>query len=68
MQVRRHQKASLRDSVHNVALTLSIAETLTDYYETVLTHSKFKDQRAYCRKKLFEIEPHFAKGYFKSDK
>ncbi|MFN8238609.1 MAG: hypothetical protein U0T77_10615 [Chitinophagales bacterium] len=41
---------------------------LTSYYETVCSHAKFRSQKAYCRRIIFEMNPAYAKGYFKADK
>lgn len=43
-------------------------EVLSSYFETVLQTAKFKDQREYCREKLFEICKPYAEGYFKTKK
>lgn len=37
---------------------------LTEYHNTVLSHPKFKDQKAYCEKKIFEMCPSYYEGYF----
>ena len=38
---------------------------LTDYHNTVLSHAKFKSQKAYCEKTIHELSPSFFLGYFK---
>lgn len=40
---------------------------LTDFYETVCQHAKFKQQKAYCRKAIFDANRAYAVGYFKSE-
>lgn len=41
---------------------------LSDYYNTVLSHAKFKSQRLYCEKKMFELNPSYCNGFFKKEK
>lgn len=41
---------------------------LADYYSTVLKHPKFKSQRLYCEKKMWEVCESFCIGYFKPSK
>ena len=34
-------------------------------YETTLSIPKFKDQKAYCKRKITEVNSAYAAGYFK---
>lgn len=42
-----------------------ILDMLGSYHDTVLSRSQWRSQRMYCRKKIEEISPAFAEGYFK---
>lgn len=39
--------------------------SLTYYYETILSHAKFKHQKYYCKETIKKIAPAYYEGYFK---
>lgn len=41
---------------------------LSDYYSTVLSHAKFRSQRAYCEKVIKELCPAYHEGFFQKPK
>lgn len=45
-----------------------IIMTLTDYYESLRAIAKFKHQRLYCMKVIFELNKPYAQGYFNKSK
>lgn len=40
-------------------------DALTIMYESTLSIAKFRDQRAYCKRIITEINKSYAEGYFK---
>lgn len=40
-------------------------DSMLDYEQTVLQMPKFKSQKLFMRTAIVEINPHFAKGYYK---
>lgn len=42
----------------------AIRECLVLYYETVMQHAKFSNQKRQCVKAIFQIAPYFSLGYF----